>query len=144
MVKSRPQRAWKNHIDKTESWVAYRDGDCLCVVVRGLGRWAFSQWGKTSGQTFSNLFLKTLTEGAVTTEAGSLFQYFTTLTEKPYYFKKKEWISTACKRGSKKNATKLYVGKTSSFFQAASNYITIIQYRVWLNWLSCKRWCSCR
>ncbi len=29
----------------------------------------------------SNLFLKTLTEGAVTTEAGSLFQYFTTLTE---------------------------------------------------------------
>ncbi len=29
--------------------------------------------GKTSLQTFSNLFLKTLTEGAVTTEAGSLF-----------------------------------------------------------------------
>ncbi len=33
-------------------------------------------------QPFSNLFLKILTEGAVTTEAGSLFQYFTTLTEK--------------------------------------------------------------
>ncbi len=32
-------------------------------------------------QTSSNRFLKTLTEGAVTTEAGSLFQYFTTLTE---------------------------------------------------------------
>ncbi len=48
------------------------------------GGWVFSQWGrwgKTSVQTFSNRFLKTLTEGAVTTEAGSLFQYFTTLTE---------------------------------------------------------------
>ncbi len=33
-----------------------------------------------SDQTFSNRFLKTLTEGAVTTEAGSLFQYFTTLS----------------------------------------------------------------
>ncbi len=38
-------------------------------------------FGETSVQTFSNLFLKPLTEGAVTTEAGSLFQYFTTLTE---------------------------------------------------------------
>ncbi len=28
--------------------------------------------------TFSNIFLKTLTEGAVTTKAGGLFQYFTT------------------------------------------------------------------
>ncbi len=48
------------------------------------GGWVFSQWGrwgKTSVQTSSNRFLKTLTEGAVTTEAGSLFQYFTTLTE---------------------------------------------------------------
>ncbi len=43
-----------------------------------------SQWGrmgKISVQTASKLFLKTLTEGAVTTEAGSLFQYFTLLTE---------------------------------------------------------------
>ncbi len=39
------------------------------------------EWGKTSVQTFSNLFLKALTEGAVTTEAGSLFQHFTTLIE---------------------------------------------------------------
>ncbi len=39
------------------------------------------RWGKTSVQTFSNRFLKTLTEEAVTTEAGSLFQYFTNLTE---------------------------------------------------------------
>ncbi len=49
---------------------------------RGVG--VFSQWGrwgKTSVQTSSNRFLKTLTEGAVTTEAGSLLQYFTTLTE---------------------------------------------------------------
>ncbi len=37
-----------------------------------------------SVQTFSNLFLKILTEGAVTTKARSLFQYFTTLTEKVY------------------------------------------------------------
>ncbi len=41
----------------------------------------WGRWGKTSVQTFSNRFLKTLTEGAVTTKAGSLFQYFTTLTE---------------------------------------------------------------
>ncbi len=38
-------------------------------------------WEKTSVQTFSNRFLKALTEGAVTTEAGTLFQYFTTITE---------------------------------------------------------------
>ncbi len=42
-----------------------------------------SQWGKwekTSVQTFPNRFLKTLTQRAVTTEAGSLFQYFTPIT----------------------------------------------------------------
>ncbi len=51
-------------------------------VGRGKGGGGvFSQWRKTSVQTFSNRFLKTLTKGAVTTEAGSLFQYFTTLTE---------------------------------------------------------------
>ncbi len=49
--------------------------------VRSLGRCVLSQWGKTSVQTFSNRFLKTLKEGAVTTEAGSLYQYFSTLTE---------------------------------------------------------------
>ncbi len=43
----------------------------------GLGRWE-----KSSAQNFCNLFLKLLTEGAVTTEAVILFQYFTTLTEK--------------------------------------------------------------
>ncbi len=50
----------------------------------GKGGGVFSQWGKlgkTSVQTSSNRFLKTLTEGAVTTEALSLFQYFKTLTE---------------------------------------------------------------
>ncbi len=44
----------------------------------------FSQWkrcGKTSVQTFSNLFLETFTEGAVTLKARRLFQYVTTLTE---------------------------------------------------------------
>ncbi len=40
----------------------------------------WGRWGKIFVQPFSNLFLKTLTEGALTTEAGSLFQYFTTLT----------------------------------------------------------------
>ncbi len=44
--------------------------------VQSMGR-----WGKTSVQTSSSRFLKALTEGAVTTEAGGLFQYFTTLTE---------------------------------------------------------------
>ncbi len=39
--------------------------------------------GKIYVLTFSNIFLKTLTEGAVTTEAGSSFQYFTTLAEMP-------------------------------------------------------------
>ncbi len=43
--------------------------------------WWWERWGKTSDQTLSTLFLKALTEGAVTTEAESLFQYFTTLTE---------------------------------------------------------------
>ncbi len=45
--------------------------------------YVFSQWGrvgKTSVQTFPSRFLKALTQGAVTTEAGSLFQYFTTIT----------------------------------------------------------------
>ncbi len=39
------------------------------------------RWGKTFVQISSSRFLKTLTKGAVTTEAGSLFQYFTTLNE---------------------------------------------------------------
>ncbi len=51
-----------------------KGGGGECSVNGGEG-------GKTYVQAFSNLFLKTLTEGAVTTEAGSLFQYFTTLTE---------------------------------------------------------------
>ncbi len=46
------------------------------MSVQSMGR-----WGKTSVQTSSNRFLKTLTEGAVTTAAGSSFQYFTTLIE---------------------------------------------------------------
>ncbi len=43
----------------------------MCLVIEG----------KTSVFTFSNLLLKSLTEGAVRTESGSLFQYCTTLTE---------------------------------------------------------------
>ncbi len=47
------------------------------VVGLEMGRWVFSYWGKTPVVTFCNFFLKTVTKGAVTTEAGSLFQYFT-------------------------------------------------------------------
>ncbi len=52
--------------------------------IREMGRCVLSQWGrwgKTPVQTSSNVFLKALTEEEVTAEAGSLFQYFTTLTE---------------------------------------------------------------
>ncbi len=37
--------------------------------------------GRTSVQTYAKLFLKTLTEAAVTTDVESLLQYFTTFTE---------------------------------------------------------------
>ncbi len=50
---------------------------------REMGKWVFSKWGrwgKASVQTFSNLFLKAFLK-AVTTAAGSLFHYFTNLTE---------------------------------------------------------------
>ncbi len=39
-------------------------------------------WGKTSIQTFSKLFLKIVSAGAVTMEARIVFQYFTKFTEK--------------------------------------------------------------
>ncbi len=83
MVNSWPQRAWRNHIDWTGSWVTYRHGDC--AGGWGLGWWLFSKlgtWGKTSVQILSNLFLKILTKEEVTTEAEILFQCFTTLAEK--------------------------------------------------------------
>ncbi len=53
-------------------------------VQVGRGGGVFSQWGgwgKATAKIFSKRFMKTLTESAVTTESGSLFQYFTTLTE---------------------------------------------------------------
>ncbi len=46
----------------------------------GMSVQSMGEMGKTSVQTSSNRFLKTLTEGAVT-EAGRLFPYFSTLTE---------------------------------------------------------------
>ncbi len=61
-------------------WRAVRGG--------GLGNWGDEisvngvDRGKTSVHIFSNLFLKMLTDGAIMTEAGGLFQYFTTLAEK--------------------------------------------------------------
>ncbi len=50
----------------------------------GLGNWGdeSSVNGEDGVRLLSNLFLKILSEGAVTTEVGSLFQYFKTLTEK--------------------------------------------------------------
>ncbi len=55
---------------------------------RELGVLAFSQtwyyterWERASIQTCPNLFLKILTKGGVSMEAGSLFQYLTTLTK---------------------------------------------------------------
>ncbi len=49
---------------------------CCAGGGGGLGDWGdecSGRWGKTSVQTFFNLFLTTFTEGDVTTEAGSLF-----------------------------------------------------------------------
>ncbi len=55
---------------------------------RRLGRCVFSQkayytgrWGCTSALSLFSLFLKILTGEAVKTEAGSLSQFFTSLTE---------------------------------------------------------------
>ncbi len=63
----------------------------MCIeIVPGLEKRAGGggeNWGDEcsvngeDGETSSNLFLKMLMNRAVTTEAGSLFQYFTTLTE---------------------------------------------------------------
>ncbi len=78
---------------------------------REMGRCVFSQWGrwgKTSVHTFCNLFLKTLTEGAVTTEAGRLLQYFTTLS-----FSGGSRLGVPC-RGVHLGHFELEGGKTSS------------------------------
>ncbi len=83
MVNSRPQRASKNHIDKTESWVTYRDGDCEWVVYRwgGEGTGVLEDWEisvKSLGKMgqyfcphFLHLFSKILTEGAALTVTGA-------------------------------------------------------------------------
>ncbi len=54
-------------------WVRVRNGEVSAQSMGG--------WEKTSVPTFSYIFLKKLTEGAVMTDTRSLFQYFTTLTE---------------------------------------------------------------
>ncbi len=61
-----------------------------------LGKWEGDECsvnGRDWERLLSKLFLKTLTEGAVMTEAGSLFQYFTTLTENagPLH---RRWLAT--------------------------------------------------
>ncbi len=56
----------------------------VCVQV-GRGEQEIGDMSVQSAvQTFSNLFLKALTEGAITTETCSIFQYFTTLTGMAY------------------------------------------------------------
>ncbi len=62
-------------------WCAGGKGWGLGEKGGGLVFSQWGRWGKTSVQTSSIRFLETLTEGAVTTEAGSLFQFFTTLTD---------------------------------------------------------------
>ncbi len=54
-------------------WGVYGNGEMSVQTMGG--------WGKVPVQTVSNLFLKTLTKGAVTTESGRLLQYLTALTE---------------------------------------------------------------
>ncbi len=71
--------------------VTYRDDNCLWAVCmldgEGVGDWGDEcsvnggDGERLVSKHFSNLFLKALTEGVVTTETGSLFQYFTSLTE---------------------------------------------------------------
>ncbi len=58
-------------------WVRVRNGEVSAQSIGG------GRWGKTSVQTVYNLFLQKLIEGAVMTDARSLFQYFTTLTKMP-------------------------------------------------------------
>ncbi len=90
MLKSRPQRASVDHIHKAGIWATYRDGTVnWWHAVRGGGVVVLrdkvdeiSANGADGEKLLSNLFLKMLTEGAITTEAGNVFQYFTTLTEK--------------------------------------------------------------
>ncbi len=60
-------------------------GNIVCVMTDA-GRYkksvqSMGETGKDFCPNFLQSFLETLSEGAVTTEAGSLFQYFTTLTE---------------------------------------------------------------
>ncbi len=56
---------------------------CLQVGWWGVGEWGdeCSVNGGDGERLLSNLFVTALTEGAVTMEVGSLFQYFRTLTE---------------------------------------------------------------
>ncbi len=61
----------------------------------GVGEWGDECSVKCSVQTFSSLYLKALTERVVTTEAGSLFQYFTTLTENAEPILRR-WLATWC------------------------------------------------
>ncbi len=84
MLERRTQRSWRKNIDITGSWAAFDDHHYQWRVCRWEGGWTFSrrvsiQWArrrKNSVQSFPNLFIKK-SERALTTEAGSLYKYFT-------------------------------------------------------------------
>ncbi len=50
------------------------------VGEREMSVQAMGEMGKNFCPKFRQTFLETLTEGGITTETGSLFQYFTTIT----------------------------------------------------------------
>ncbi len=77
-------------------------------------------------QPFSNLFLKILTEGAVTTEAGSLFQYFTTLTEKADPIPRRWPVPWSTFFGALQDRDEWEGENTSQFYQVSGNWHYII------------------
>ncbi len=63
MVKSRPQRAWGNHIYRAGSWVTYRDDNCEWVVCRWEGGgWVSIQSMGEMGKDFCPNFLQPFLE----------------------------------------------------------------------------------
>ncbi len=110
--KSRPQRTWINCIYRTGSWVTYRDDNCKWVVCRWDGGMSvLSMWGM--GKNFCPNFLQPFL-GAIRTEAGSILQYFASLTKMPTVsFGGGSHLEVPC-RGSFVGRVEREGGKTSS------------------------------
>ncbi len=85
MVKSRPQRAWRSHINRTGSRVIRRDDYCWCMVCRwdGVGLWDWideCSVKRGDGKYFCPNFLQPWKYWQKElTEVGNLFKYFITL-----------------------------------------------------------------